>query len=120
MWPTTVNLARRLVGASDAEDVAVEAFARALERWPKVRRHPNADAWLLRVATNVAVDRARRAHREASHEESRPTVVAADEPALRAALVEALRRLPRRQREVIVLRYLADYTEPAVSTALGI
>jgi DNA-directed RNA polymerase specialized sigma24 family protein len=50
MWPTTVGLARRLVGSSDAEDVAVEAFARALERWSSVRRHANVDAWLLRVS----------------------------------------------------------------------
>jgi RNA polymerase sigma-70 factor (ECF subfamily) len=120
MWPTTVGLARRLVGSSDAEDVAVEAFARALERWSSVRRHANVDAWLLRVVTNVAVDHVRRENRVSSRDENRAPVVAAEEPILRAALVEALRRLPRRQREVIVLRYLADYTEPAVSSALGI
>jgi RNA polymerase sigma factor (sigma-70 family) len=37
----------------------------------------------------------------------------------RGDLVAALRRLPRRQREVVVLRYLADLSESDVAVALG-
>jgi RNA polymerase sigma factor (sigma-70 family) len=37
----------------------------------------------------------------------------------RVDLARALRRLPRRQREVVVLRYLADWSEADVALALG-
>jgi DNA-directed RNA polymerase specialized sigma24 family protein len=47
MWPPCVRLARRVVGDSDAEDVAVEAFARALERWRKVGGLAYLDAWAV-------------------------------------------------------------------------
>jgi RNA polymerase sigma factor (sigma-70 family) len=44
----------------------------------------------------------------------------AESVALRQALVAALRRLPTRQREAVVLRYLADMSEADVGLALGI
>jgi len=44
----------------------------------------------------------------------------ADAAVLRVALVHALRRLSSRQRDAIVLRYLADLPEHEVALALGI
>ena len=43
---------------ADAEDCAQEALARALVRWRTVQGY--APAWVARVATNQAIDRARR------------------------------------------------------------
>ena len=43
---------------ADAEDCAQEALARALVRWDRVAEY--AVAWVARVATNLALDRARR------------------------------------------------------------
>jgi RNA polymerase sigma factor (sigma-70 family) len=43
-----------------------------------------------------------------------------DVVAMRAALVEALCSLPRRQREALALRYLADLPEAEVAAALGV
>jgi RNA polymerase sigma-70 factor (ECF subfamily) len=119
MFPLTVQLAGRLVGSADAEDVAEEAFARALERWEHVGRLPHVDAWVLRVATNVALDRLRRDRR-------RPTLVVAESiapdeaTALKLTVREALKRLPRRQSEVVALRFLVGLTESEVAGALGI
>ena len=119
LWRKSVRLAERLVGTGDAEDVAVEAFARALERWERVRRLPHLDAWMLRVTTNAALDTLRRTRRTVSVDRAE-VVSPLDTVALRLALGEALRRLPRRQSEVIVLRYLAQLSEPEVAAALGI
>ena len=47
-----------LGGRAEAEDCAQEALARALVRWDRVREY--APAWVARVATNVALDRARK------------------------------------------------------------
>lgn len=51
----------RLVGDFDlAEDVLQEAFAVALERWPREEVPSNPRAWLVNVARNKAIDRVRR------------------------------------------------------------
>jgi len=113
------RVAYRLLGSRpDAEDVAQEALARALVRWRGIDDH--AEPWVARVAANLALDVLRRRRR-------RPTVVdAAERPAPagpssidRLELVRLLEELPRRQREVVVLRYLADLSEAATAEELG-
>ena len=62
-WGRVVATLVRLTGDWDlAEECAQDAFATALERWPRdgIPRRPG--AWLTTVARNRAVDRARRAH----------------------------------------------------------
>jgi RNA polymerase sigma factor (sigma-70 family) len=72
---------------------------------------------VARVATNLALGRWRKAR---SGRRAEPVVVVdAGDAALRVDLVEHLRRLPRRQREVVVLRYLADRSEQETADALG-
>src|SRR6201990_1063693 len=51
----------RLVGDFDlAEDALQDAFAAALERWPRDDRPSNPRAWLVNVGRNKAIDRVRR------------------------------------------------------------
>lgn len=114
------RIATRLVGdGAEADDVAAEALARAYARWPKVRDLDYRDAWVMRVTANVALDVLRKAKRPIPV----PTVSDVDpaEAAVtRIALAQALRRLPRRQRDVVVLRYLADLSEADVAESLGV
>jgi RNA polymerase sigma-70 factor, ECF subfamily len=124
------RVAYRLVGdIHTAEDIAAEALARSYARWNMVRTLPYRDAWVLRVATNLALDAVRRrgparaATERAKVELSRRAGRDGgfdDETALRLALGEALGRLPRRQREGIALRYLAGLSDVEVSNVLGI
>jgi RNA polymerase sigma-70 factor (sigma-E family) len=111
------RVAYRMVGSrEDARDIAQEAMARAYARWPKVR--DRAGGWVGRVTTNLALDLLRRRSRTAPAPVELTTDTAAA-AALRTDLVAALRRLPRRQRDVVVLRYLADLPEADVAAALG-
>ena len=119
LYPRAEALARRIVGEwADAEDVAAEALARTYARWSKVRELPHLDAWVLRVTGNLAIDVMRRRTRR--HPAPADTAAAPDTTLLRLALAVALQSLPRRQREVIVLRYLTDLSEDDVALALGI
>lgn len=99
------------------EDVAAEACARAYLRWSRIAGLPWRDAWVLRVATNLALDAVRRSHPIALES---PQSDDHDAALTRTALVAALRQLPRRQREAISLRYLSDLPEEDVAHAMGI
>jgi RNA polymerase sigma factor (sigma-70 family) len=119
LFDRAFRVALRLLGNPQvAEDVAAEALARAFAHWSRIGRLEYRDAWVLRVATNLAVDQLRR----------KPPVLPlaagrapADETAvLRIALAGALRSLPRRQRQAVVLRYLCDLPADDVARVLRI
>jgi RNA polymerase sigma-70 factor (sigma-E family) len=117
LYRLAYRVAFRILGdRGDAEDVAQEALARASLRWSRLEERP--EGWVSRVASNLAIDRFRRRKRELP---SPAGPLALVDPFLgeRGDLVLALRRLPRRQREVVVLRYLADMSEANVARALG-
>jgi RNA polymerase sigma factor (sigma-70 family) len=110
------RVARRILDdAAAAEDIAAETMARALVRWPAVEGASR--AWVAKVAGNLSLDALRK---------KRPRIELADVPSeeddavsrmvLRAALVG----LPRRQRQVVALRYLAGLDEREVADALGV
>ena len=104
-----------------AEDAAVEAMARAHLHWHRIGADPHREAWVLRVAVNAAIDQGRRNRRRRELTESAPLPVSTDEGVVDQVWVaDKLRRLPRRQREAIVLRYLADLPERDVAEAMGI
>lgn len=112
------RVAYRLLGQrDDAEEVAQETLARAYARWRRVARYD--EPWVARVASNLAIDTWRR------RRPSGPLPVDGAGPgdvavlvSERHALVQSLDRLSRRQREVVVLRYLADLPETDVAAAL--
>jgi RNA polymerase sigma-70 factor, ECF subfamily len=93
---------------ADAQEIAQEAFARAWQRWDSVRDCDSPEAWVRRVATNLATSRFRR---DRTARAAAWQLVAREVPEISpdtVALVAALRRLPERQRIVLVLHYLAD------------
>jgi RNA polymerase sigma factor (sigma-70 family) len=112
------GVARRvLVAGGDAENVASETLARAQVRWGSV--HDHAEAWVVTVATRLAV-------REARHRQQRLPAAgvnsvrdSADGVASRVDLAAALRRLSRRQRQAVAFRYLADLTDAQGAAAMG-
>jgi RNA polymerase sigma-70 factor (sigma-E family) len=102
-----------------AEDLVAEAFTRALMAWPKVRTHPAPRAWVIRTALNMHVSWWRRHRREVAlgtHDTAAPH---SQYPGLDNSLVAALRRLPVKQREVIVLRLLLDLDTATTAQTLG-
>lgn len=102
-----------------AEDAASEALARCVASWRRLQGVEYQRAWVLRVTTNVAIDAIRRTRTTpvGTAADPRTTSIAADD---RLSLAEALSRLPKRQREVLVLRFLADLTEVQVAQHLCI
>jgi len=71
-WARVVAALTRRFGDLDAaEDAAAEAFATAVERWPRDGVPPNPGAWLTTTATRKAIDRLRReSRRDEKHQEA--------------------------------------------------
>ena len=102
-----------------AEDLVAEAFTRAWMSWRKVRDHPAPRAWVVRTALNVHVSWWRRRRREVPLAEPQPQVTW-QSAGIDEALVAAVRSLPVRQREVIVLRIFFDLDTEATAALLGV
>jgi RNA polymerase sigma-70 factor, ECF subfamily len=105
----------------EAEDVVQEAFARASTRWSRIQTYDLPEAWVRRVALNLAASAARRRRRRLAilTRLARPpqTPPAPDEI---LALLEALGRLPMSQRRPVVLHYLLQMPVEEVARQLGI
>jgi RNA polymerase sigma-70 factor (ECF subfamily) len=104
---------------AEAQDIAQEAFARAWQRWPSVRECDSPEAWVRRVATNLAASRWRRirlARTVAGHAAERHAPEVSTDS---VALVSGLRTLPERQRTVLVLHYMCDLTVDQIAAELG-
>jgi RNA polymerase sigma-70 factor (sigma-E family) len=109
---------RLLGGREEAADLAQEACARAYSHWSRVGGFDSPEAWVTRVAGNLALDLLRRRRTASRHAAGRPTESTLPEGD-RVDLQRALLSLPRGQRQVVLLRFVADLPEAAVAAALG-
>ncbi|MEO5663632.1 MAG: SigE family RNA polymerase sigma factor [Nocardioides sp.] len=127
---------RRLVGLASllvddretAEDVVQEAFAGLYARWPLLRDHEAAVAYLNRTVVNGGRGQLRHRHRGRVNltrmtprpeelDSAEQVAVGHDEAAL---LWQAVVTLPWRQRQVLVLRYYLDQSEAEIANTLGV
>ncbi|RMI41394.1 sigma-70 family RNA polymerase sigma factor [Actinomadura harenae] len=118
-----------LLGADDPEDVAQDAFVRLHRRRRLLRDPDSALAYLRSTVCNASRSRlrhlrmARRRHAQmagaAPTASGTPESAAVDREDVRE-LLRAVDGLPRRQREVLVLRYWLDLSERETADALGI
>lgn len=113
-----------LLGADDPDDIAQDAFVR-LHR-TRLRDPAAALPWLHRTVTNLSRSRLRHlrvVRRHAPGQYDPPAESAETQAALRAehrAVLVALRALPVRQREVLVLRFWLDLSPTEVAATLTI
>lgn len=119
-----VRLAYLLTGDADrAEDVVADAMAKVWRAWERGRvRQPR--AYIRRAVVNEANSRFRRLRLERREAERRTgdhrgTRAHDDQLADAALVAAALRQLPARQRQAIVLRYYGDLSEAEAAEAMG-
>jgi RNA polymerase sigma-70 factor (ECF subfamily) len=123
------RVARRLVGSrEEAEDLMQETYARAFRSWRSYTPGTNLRAWLLRILTNLNIDRGRRKQRspdlqpleegdyflynrlEESSREPRSDQDAVVERLSQDDVVSALSSVPHDFRDVIVLVDIGDFS----------
>jgi RNA polymerase sigma-70 factor (ECF subfamily) len=104
---------------AEAQDLVQEAYCRAFARWSTVSGYDDPQAWVRRVAWNLAISRWRRVKRLRAHA---PDLVAADVAGPDASTVDlarALKQLPPNQRQAVVLHYLADMSVADIAAFTG-
>jgi RNA polymerase sigma-70 factor (sigma-E family) len=128
--PHFLKVAIGLTGSLPAaEDLLQTAAERLWRRWRSTRGIENPDAYLRTMLVNLAIDQSRRAHR-------RPEIVSdtlperghggvgnsdvGDSIASTESILGPLRRLPPKQRAVVVLRILEDLDTSETARALGV
>jgi RNA polymerase sigma-70 factor (sigma-E family) len=127
-WQQLVRLSVLLVrDTGTAEEIVQDAFVAVHGRWGKLREPEKALAYLRQAVVNRSRSSLRHravVQRHAARETDPPSAPGADEASLatdrRGAVLDALRALPRRQREVLALRYYLDLSETEIADTLGI
>src|SRR5919197_4992050 len=133
------RVARHLVGSrEEAEDLMQETYARAFRSWRSFQPGTNLRAWLLRILTNLNIDRGRRRQRAPEtqpleegdyflynklEEASREPVSDQDAVVERLSqddVVTALSSVPHDFRDVVVLVDIGDFTYQDAAQILDI
>lgn len=110
-----------------ADDLAQTAFVALHRRWRKIRDRGALDAYVRRTLVRAAIDESRRPWRRERFVDELPENAQpgdggsgelGEAVANRAALLDGLRRVPPRQRAVLVLRFLEGLDVSATADAL--
>jgi len=125
-YRTLVRLAALLVrDMPTAEEVVQDAFVAMHDAWHRLRDAENALAYLRQAVVNRSRSVLR--HRtvvDKNLQKAPPDMPSAEHGAMalleRSAVIAALRTLPDRQREAIVLRYYADLSEAQIAATMRI
>ncbi|HEV2757109.1 MAG TPA: SigE family RNA polymerase sigma factor [Actinomycetota bacterium] len=120
------RLAYVMLGDGDAaEEIVMEAFAKALTGWRSFQRVEWPPAYLRQMVVNACRSRMRRRAIENRvnsfihhRDEQREKTFDVEEHGLGLDVWEAVRTLPERQRTCVVLRYLEGLTEPEIAQTL--
>ena len=120
-------IARRVSRRNEVEDVTAEVFRKALEHLPRFKwtGAPFA-SWLLRIASNVIADRAKRAAREANldSDESAASTKPSQQIDLESAecskhLFRLVNELPDNQQRVITMRFAEEKSIREIARVLA-
>ena len=133
------RVARRLVGSrEEAEDLMQEAYARAFRSWHQYQPGTNLRAWLLRILTNLNIDRGRRVQRspdtqpleegdyflynklESTLPDENPDEERVIERLSQNSVVEALADVPHDFRDVVVLVDIGEFSYADAAQILDI
>lgn len=117
-YPTLVGqLFLLTTNRAEAEDVVQEAFARLWANWRELDSYDNHEAWVRRVAMNLAISRWRRHSRQTSYEEA--AVPPAAHNSSLSGLTHALRRVSVKHRQALLLHHVIGLSVAEVASEMS-
>jgi RNA polymerase sigma factor (sigma-70 family) len=109
-----LGLLRKKLGADRSDDAFQETFLRALRAYDRLEHGEHLRAWVLTIASRVALD----VHRRTRPTAELPELAHEDEWPLHEGLGELTDGLPAKERAAVVLRYGYDLTYDQIAAAL--
>ncbi|HLV57309.1 MAG TPA: SigE family RNA polymerase sigma factor [Natronosporangium sp.] len=107
--------------AAEAQDAVQEAYARAWQRWSRVERYRDPEAWVRTVARRIAISRWRKArNRLIAHQRAGEDTTSPGPDPDTVALTRALAQLPTAQRIAIVLHHVVGLSVAEVAVETGV
>ena len=108
------------VGPHDGDDLFQDTVVSALRAYARLRDADNLRGWLFTIAHRKVIDEARRRARRAVPAGDPPEVAHRDADGLGdAAVWDAVRQLPPKQRSAVVQRYLLDRPYAEIAVVIG-
>ena len=122
--PRMVRFADALCGRSVSEEIVQDVAVKIHARWSKIEKLEHREAYVRRMITNEHLSWRRKWARLVPHAELHDRLGSsessiADQHADRAELITELDRLPRKQRAVVVLRYVEGLSDREIADLLG-
>lgn len=130
-YPRIARLVERLSGWSgDRDDLTQEVFVAAWQAWARFRAESRPETWLVRIAINKCRTHRRRQWLRRAMWNQLTAIARLWEPQTQHVgleqdennkqVREAIQRLPQRDREALVLRYLEDLAIDDIAASLEI
>jgi RNA polymerase sigma-70 factor (ECF subfamily) len=112
---------------AEAEDVVQDVFLRVLERQTELSTVVSVRPWLIRIAWNLAIDRCRKIRPQQLDDLFAASLVSADLPADQALaetrrtrkVLDAIEKLPDRERQALLLSAIDDLSTAEIAIVLG-
>ncbi len=118
--PAVLRVCLAVLGPGEADDAWSETFLSAMKAYPDLPADANVEAWLVTIAHRRAIDVIRAAARRAIPVVEVPeTCTAPGADARDLDLVEAMSKLPAKQKQAVAYHYLAGLPYADVAAILG-
>ncbi len=112
-----------------AKDVLQDSLTKIWKRLDLIRSHPNPQALILKICLNAAIDSLRKRKRLHQHEKTEPlhrfpiqpnttAYEALERKKIEAEILEAIKRLPRRQAVAVLMRLIKDQPYAVIAQAM--
>ncbi len=118
--PTVLRVCRAVLGPVEAEDAWSETFLAALRAYPDLRPGSNVEAWLVTIAHRKAIDQHRARTRSPVSVQALPERPTGEgvPGSWDTELWDALKSLPRKQRQAVAYHYVAGMPYALIATIL--
>jgi len=112
-----------------AKDALQDSLTKIWKRLDRIRSHPNPQALILKICLNTAIDSLRKRKRLHQHEKTEPlhgfpgqpdaeAHEALERKKIEAEILEAVKRLPRRQAVAVLMRLIQDQPYNVIAQAM--
>lgn len=112
-----------------AQDALQDSLTKIWKRLDRIRTHPNPQALILKICLNAAIDSLRKRKRLNQHEKAEPLHQFASQPEakahealerkkIEAEILEAIKRLPKRQAFAVLMRIIQDQPYNVIAQAM--